>query len=296
MWRDWAGRFLAARNALFSQKNATFLTVVFGLLLLSVCVYFAIHSFQTAREPSITYEYRSVYGDGNPENELTYVALTGGASQHVLEKINTRIYQKWVADSCLGDPQSPSARDNIAELYKEAPGSSLSPERLQKMNFSQIRQRLLAEGLIYESIQSEVVYAKHNLFSVVFTYDSYCGGAHPNSGTAPMTFDLLSGEEINFADFFADYEHDKSAIMQAITAEAQSQVGTEECDYLADIENDVIDPDFVHAAVTEKGLQALTFGYPHVSALCEPTGATIPYAVIKPFLKKGGPVSRIVGL
>ena len=58
------------------------------------------------------------------------------------------------------------------------------------------------EGALQDSLEPAMISARW--LSVVYGYDSYCGGNHPNSGTLYRAFDRSSGREVDLHDWLND--------------------------------------------------------------------------------------------
>lgn len=69
------------------------------------------------------------------------------------------------------------------------------------------------------NIVTTVDYAQNDIFSVNASGNYFCGGAYPvNNYSQTLTFDMKTGEQINFADLFVDFETDQSQIIETIYA------------------------------------------------------------------------------
>lgn len=264
------------------------------LLLLLGVVYLTNRSFENGAAP-ITYETRQAYGDGDAENEIEYVAVTGGARPWVIDKVNRAIYDSVVAESCFGDPKAPDAKQFLADLYKNRADagyfdSVLSQAELNGMSFSDLKEYL--SGSVGATSWSAVEYAKNGVLSIAVSFEEYCGGAHPNYGAYALNFDMATGELVRFVDLFENFEEDKQHIADIVFAESERQIAYDDdgCGYLSD----GLDISDASVALGAAGIKPLSFGYSHAMAPCEPIGVTVPYALLNGYWRKDGLVSRIL--
>ena len=148
-------------------------------------------------------------------------------------------------------------------------------------------------------VTAEVHYADADIFSVYITTSWFCGGAYPtNDHNASVTFDLATGEILDFRALFADYERDRSAILAAVFAGQverarrvkAGRVPPEECDKAFEMwypETSTYGMSF-----SPSGLEVQP-ELPHVIAACAEI-VTVPYEKLRPFAAPGGLLARIL--
>jgi hypothetical protein len=68
-------------------------------------------------------------------------------------------------------------------------------------------------------VKAQVEYAAKDIFSIYVSESYYCGGAYPtNDANNSLTFDLKTGELIDFEQLFQDYEKKSAEILRIIFA------------------------------------------------------------------------------
>jgi len=62
----------------------------------------------------------------------------------------------------------------------------------------------------YYNVRAKVEFAEKDIFSIYASAEYYCGGPYPtNDSNISITFDLVTGKQLQFRDLFADYEKNK---------------------------------------------------------------------------------------
>jgi hypothetical protein len=166
--------------------------------------------------------------------------------------------------------------------------------------------RGFADGLegeknLYFHVDYNVLLATDDLVSVELAYDSYAGGAHPDSSYDAVTYDLRADRELKLEDVFkpgAPYAKaiaaycDKDIRRRAAAQEAEA--AKEEHRKAEPQEEPPVLPELLEEisafALTPKGLM-IYYDLPHVVALFDRN--FIPYVVVENFLKPDSPAARV---
>ena len=135
----------------------------------------------------------------------------------------------------------------------------------------------------------EVVYANADLISVLFSYSTFFGGAHPNHFSVAFNYDLKQGLEVKLPDLFVP----KAAYLKAISDYSIKELkklrttdGVEE-GAAPKAEN------FKSWNLTPVGLR-FTFDHYQVGAYAVgPHEVTMPYALLKPLAKPDGWLAQL---
>ena len=142
----------------------------------------------------------------------------------------------------------------------------------------------------------------NDLISVEMMEYSDGGGAHPNDRWWALTYDLAADKEIKFEDLFKPGSDYNTAIAKYLTddinrranelekdnARRENRQPAKQDEPLISTEQLTEVSDF---ALTPKGI-VVYFDFPHVIAYFDKN--FVPYAVVKDYLKPGGPASRFL--
>lgn len=148
-------------------------------------------------------------------------------------------------------------------------------------------------------VTGEVHYADADIFSVYISTSWFCGAAYPTSDhNDSLTFDLRSGEIVDFRALFADYERDRAAILATIFAGRVERarrvkagaVAPDECD--GAFEMWFPETSTYGMSFSTSGLEVQP-ELPHVIAACAEI-VTVPYERLRPFAASQGLLPRIL--
>ncbi len=122
--------------------------------------------------------------------------------------------------------------------------------------------------------------------SILFTYFSYTGGAHPNTNTASLNYDLEKGEEIPLGSLFKQGSDYLKVISDyCITELSKLKVG--DADWIRRGAGPKAE-NFKSWNITPQGLM-ITFDAYQVASYAEgPQEVVIPFSVLKPIARSGG--------
>jgi hypothetical protein len=160
---------------------------------------------------------------------------------------------------------------------------------------------LEGEKNLYVHADYNVLLATDDLVSVEIAYDSYAGGAHPNSGYDAVTYDLRADRELKLEDIFKP----DSAYAKAVAAycdkdirrragELEAQTAKEEHRKAEPQTDAPVLPEQLEEistfALTPKGVM-IYYDLAHVVAVFDRN--FVPYSAVKNFLKPDSPAARL---
>jgi hypothetical protein len=166
--------------------------------------------------------------------------------------------------------------------------------------------RGFAEGLegeknVYFNVAYNVLLANDDLVSLELAYDSYMGGAHPDSSYDAVTYDLRADRELKLEDIFKP----NSAYAKAVAAYCDKDIrrranemeeeAAKEQHRKAEPQTDApVLPELLEEisafALTPKGVM-IYYDLPHVVAVFDRN--FVPYSEVKNFLKPDGPAAQL---
>lgn len=163
-----------------------------------------------------------------------------------------------------------------------------------------------AEGMegeknLYFNASYNVLLATDDLLSVEISYDSFAGGAHPNSSFDAVTYDLRADRELKAEDVFkpgSGYEkaisryavkdiNRRAASMEAETAKQEKRKPAPQSE--PSVSADQLE-EISGFAMTPRGLM-IYYDLPHVIAVFDRN--FVPYAEVKNFIKPGSISARL---
>ena len=156
--------------------------------------------------------------------------------------------------------------------------------------------RILEPGLSGESNWYEtgytVTYLDRRLASIVFGNSSYGGGAHPNTATIDVLFDLEKGRPVELADILADPKSAVPAIAGECKARLAAEAKSEDWEFFDDA-----DKNFASVVGNTKSWSADKDGvtvqfdpYSVAAYVVGPRECRLSYAELGQWLKPGGPL------
>ena len=157
------------------------------------------------------------------------------------------------------------------------------------------------KGNFFE-VESRVEYSARQIFSVYVLESFFCGGMYPTGYNNSLTFDLKTGELIDFEELFQDYERNETEILRVIFAkqikrsEKIATSGKKEgtCDGDPDIYSLENLEDSVFAFnFSAEGLRVQPSGWPHAIEACAER-VTVPYDKLRKFAAPGGLLARVL--
>jgi hypothetical protein len=154
----------------------------------------------------------------------------------------------------------------------------------------------------YYRVRSNVDYAANDIFSVYASAQYYCGGPYPtNDSNLSITFDLRTGNKVEFKDLFANYDADKKEILKVIFARqhalserraAQGRPNEDDCESnpsifgLENLEGSEYSFNF-----SREGLK-IQPQWPHALETCAQL-VVVPYTRLTRFAAPGGLLARL---
>lgn len=154
-------------------------------------------------------------------------------------------------------------------------------------------------------VSSRVEYAAQDTFSIYASANYYCGGPYPTSDkNVSITFDLRTGEKVEFAELFENYEANKDKILKIIFASQLARTerllaAGKQRDENSDCEEDpslftlegLRDSEYAYN-FSERGL-VVQPQWPHVAEACAER-VSVPYQQLKEFAAPDGILSRAI--
>ena len=170
------------------------------------------------------------------------------------------------------------------DYFKENSGSEALPENEEDVDDYILATLPWSEQYFY-SVQS----CSPSLLSVLYSFDSWMGGAHPNSETAAWNFDVKTGARLALRDVAGDYD----AIYKKVVADLEELNGSEEYDgVFFDEWKDTVDALFTEEgsqpewSLDENGLSIFFNTYSIAPYVAGPVSLDYPYADYPDFIKK----------
>lgn len=157
----------------------------------------------------------------------------------------------------------------------------------------------------FYKLSSRVEYAAQDIFSIYASAGYYCGGPYPtNDENLSLTFDLRTGEKVDFRDLFENYEVNKGAILKIIFAQQLAKTktlraaGSKTDDQNSDCDSDPLytpqtlgRTDFAYN-FSPKGL-VVQPDWPHVIEACA-LRVTVPYRQLEKFAAPHSILTRAI--
>ncbi|MBK6748885.1 MAG: DUF3298 and DUF4163 domain-containing protein [Acidobacteria bacterium] len=150
----------------------------------------------------------------------------------------------------------------------------------------------------YIDVGYGIEYADEDLISVNFTESTFEGGAHPNSGTTTLTYDLKAGRRVQLADLFKPGAKYLAKIADYATKDLQNRKDPESGENMGiaqDIWLDGVKPtadNYSNWNITKKGL-LITFPAYQVAAYAYgPQTVIVPYSALKDIAKPDGALAK----
>lgn len=162
---------------------------------------------------------------------------------------------------------------------------------------------LEGEKNVYFNVAYNVLLATDDLVSVEFAYDSYMGGAHPDSSYGAVTYDLRADRELKLEDIFKPNSAYAKAVAAYCDKDIRRRAGVLEEETAkeehrkAEPQDDTpVLPELLEEisafALTPRGVM-IYYDLPHVVAVFDRN--FVPYSVVKNFLKPDSPVIPFMG-
>lgn len=138
-----------------------------------------------------------------------------------------------------------------------------------------------------------IEYADDNLISVWFSHGFYTGGAHPNSYSFTLNFDLKTGKQLTLADLFKPGSKYLKTISDFCINDLKEDM------------SDMSDDDWIKTgagpdlknygswSITKKGILITFDSYQVAAYAAGPQEVLIPYDELKSILKPGGVISNL---
>ncbi len=141
-------------------------------------------------------------------------------------------------------------------------------------------------------IEHSITFADSDLVSILLSFYSYAGGAHPSATTKSLNYDLKTNQPINLGDLFKPDSNYLKVISDYCTSELiKIKVGDPE--WIKNGAGPKLE-NFKSWNLTQTGLM-ITFDAYQVASYAEgPNEVVVPYSLLKPVIRGDGPLPRFV--
>ncbi len=149
----------------------------------------------------------------------------------------------------------------------------------------------------YFNVDPKVVYNKNDIFSVSIHASYFCGGAYPtNDSNLSVTFDMKTGERVDFEELFQNYEQDKAKILRLIFGDlirmGETYKGKDQnCNTIYSEKRFTEETIGYGYVVSKEGITVQPL-WPHVIEVCA-VPRTVMHATLAPYLKQDSLLSRV---
>ena len=180
------------------------------------------------------------------------------------------------------------------EIVKNYVAKANTEYKSSVADFTPEETKRFATSGLYQELTYDVVSANENLISLVFYDSTFSGGAHGNSTTKTINYDLKNNRELTLADLFepnSDYLQTLSKLSLA-DLKAQKIEATDD-----EMLNDGTTPkaeNFASWNLTKKGLRFNFDAYQVASYAAGPQSVVISYAKLEKILRKDGIVTGLM--
>ena len=141
-------------------------------------------------------------------------------------------------------------------------------------------------------IGHSITASDRDFVSLLFTYYSYTGGAHPNTFTKSLNYDLRQNDPISLGSLFAPNSNYLKLISDYCLAELK-KLGIGDKEWIEKGAGPKAD-NYKSWNIAPEGLM-ITFDAYQVASYAEgPQEVIVPYSILKPVIKPGGILSRFV--
>lgn len=204
---------------------------------------------------------------------------------------------------------SETSKPKLFEITAEYPElSGVSPQLAAKFNqtaktlvmneVEKFRKDLLAQtgedlqffkdigGINTVEISYNVSHADNEIISIWFGNYFYTGGAHPNSYSFVLNFDLKNGKELKLADLFKPDSNYLKVISDYCIKELQETLSDGEFDEQIKGGAGAEEKNYDSWNITRKGIAVTFDSYQVAPYVAGPQEVTVPYEVLKGILKK----------
>lgn len=218
----------------------------------------------------------------NLKIEAEYPQATG-AMDNRFEKFN--LEAKNLVAKRIGEFKKQVAGDKEGEPTKPDTGQASGSESTSSSMES------------YLDIGYDIALAKDDLISIQFSLGSYNGGAHPNSSSAVLNYDVKAGKILKLADLF----NPGAKYLQSLSSYCIKDLKKQSKSKGALLDDATIDSgagpqakNYQSWTITKKGL-AITFDAYQVGPYAAgPQSVLIPYSAVKEIIKPDGPLAPFV--
>jgi uncharacterized protein YecT (DUF1311 family) len=152
-------------------------------------------------------------------------------------------------------------------------------------------ERPMAKGAenYYEATYN-VSYSDPKLVSLVFTFDTFTGGAHPNHARIALLFDLAAGRALTLADVLAEPKTGVAEIAARCKTQLEEQAKKEGWELFDNADVAAVVGEDTNWAADKQGVEILFDPYSIAACVVGPRECRLTYTDLKPWLKLSGPL------
>jgi hypothetical protein len=142
----------------------------------------------------------------------------------------------------------------------------------------------------YYEATYQIAYADPKLVSLVFTFDTFTGGAHPNHARTALLFDLAAGRALKLADVLTDPKEAAPEIAMRCKAQLEEQAKKEDWELFDNADVAAVVGDAANWAADKDGIEILFDPYSVAAYVVGPRECRLSYSELAKWLKPGGPL------
>jgi uncharacterized protein YecT (DUF1311 family) len=152
-------------------------------------------------------------------------------------------------------------------------------------------ERPMAKGAAnYYEATYQIAYADPKLVSLVFTFDTFTGGAHPNHARTALLFDLAAGRALKLADVLTDPTEAVPEIALLCKAQLEEQAKKEDWELFDNADVAAVVGDAANWAADKDSIEILFDPYSVAAYVVGPRECRLSYSELAKWLKPGGPL------
>src|SRR5262249_7371081 len=152
-------------------------------------------------------------------------------------------------------------------------------------------ERPIAKGVEnYYEATYQVTYADPKLVSLVFIFDTFTGGAHPNHARIVLLFDLAAGHALKLTDVLTEPKEAGAEISERCEAQLEKQATKEGWELFDNADVAAVVGDATNWAADKNGIDILFDPYSVAAYVVGMRECRLTYADLMQWLKPGGPL------
>ncbi|MBV9587549.1 MAG: DUF4163 domain-containing protein [Alphaproteobacteria bacterium] len=184
-------------------------------------------------------------------------------------------------------PQVLTPRGAAATAFEQAARAIAFGKNAVK-EYREMERPMAAGAENYYDVTYEVTYLDPRLVSLVFTMDTYSGGAHPNSTRAALLFDWDKARALSLADILMDPKTAVPEIAATCRSQLEAQAKEEGWELFDNADVGAVVGEAANWAADKDGILILFNPYSVAAYVVGPRECRLTYADMKHWLKPGG--------